>query len=402
MDIAEADRLLEEARGARENAKRLEREHKIEALQAAVDLAKKKKAAVVAQIARLDAGREGREAKIKETDELKEFLGDVYPQVRKRFEEDVLNADLERQAATRALMDLDSEISCTVSDLVRLRRGPASDKPPKAAVEAKSSSSAEPMPPDEALLPLCRGEVGQAYEECTLGLDSAARELGNDVELLGQYCAVAAGNVRLLLGTPIPLNSAEKTMLGRGLDAVAYVATESKCGCVEALNRGIAKDWKKYVAEADTRLAELESIRWSMRAKPKTYEEKAPPEPDPLLDFSLLEKATGLRVAVLGGMKNPDIVKWMSVRLGFGKVAWYGCYRKTRERDGMVQSIGAGGVDLIVLYTKFVGHRHVDLILKMARQRGIPLAWCNSTSKAEIASAVAKALGLVPANGGGK
>ena len=392
MDLMQADDILAEARKRKKDQARLEREAEIERLQGQVDLAKVKKATAKSQEERLRGLVGETVSKTIELGELKSFLKpEDYAGALAQYSAEVTKAKEGLALIELSIQELDDEISCKVVTLRQLREHSS----------CPERETRDPLAvPDEVLLPKCREEVKRTFQYCRFALPDLLGSLYPDNDRILLTCTVAAGNIRSMLTAVKDYNDHEKRILKRCLGCIGTQTGYYRCGLVDALQEANVRDWTEYTAVAKDRLVRLDEAARTLvkpRRKPEPERESEPAVVE--IPHGLLDRVKGMKAGILGGIENPFLCKWMEKDLGFKRVAWYGCRGKEHEKGALVQSIGNNGVDILVIMTKSIAHKHSVPVTLLAKAKNVPVALCNSTGKQELVSAVSQALGT---NGGKK
>lgn len=249
----------------------------------------------------------------------------------------------------------------------------------------------------DVFLEECRLAIKVIHDECRL-MPSRLLEMTDFVEMK-LAIMLAAGNVRKKEEELSPLNSAEEFVFGKCYSILRKVAEDNKLGYVDPLNKKFNQNWAWFTSEQRRMLSEYQSNKRRIASpKKKNDAEDSSPSKDELAfaealsSSGLPEKLSGKRVAVYGGKTRGDMATWLEDALKLKKVTWYE-YGSNNEAKTLLESIKNNGVDVLVVQTQWMAHKHGGII-DVAKDGGVPVALCNSSSRKEFCMQLAYALGI--------
>lgn len=254
---------------------------------------------------------------------------------------------------------------------------------------------------DDFFLEQCQPNIQEMYRECVALPNLIASK---DIKHSHLQCIIHAAKTRRLMDNS-GLGEADKTILRRCLGKVSTVTKDTMCGICKPLQATFSTDWSKLLSETLNDLMEHDRIVERRNATkhcpvpiPKRVEkedlEAKQREMElvrELMSAGIIERTRGKRLTLIGyGQGKTQQTEWLGNAMELKRINVFTCddVNNGRCHDDIIASIQNKGTDMVVIFTKWLGHARSGPIVQAAQRAEIPMAHCHMISTEAICRAV--------------
>jgi predicted nucleic acid-binding Zn-ribbon protein len=397
MEMLDIHNLIKEGSRKRAEESLVGLRSEIEAKAAELDKEKAKVHSLEIEIRTRDNKRAELSSSLMDMENVKQYIEVAkYEEAKKTLMDGISSATLDRDKLAGEFDELRSKVAGSSRDIDKLR-----DKMTLLTNPNHKPRYSENEASIDLFLEECRKEIRGIYDECRL-LPNKIMEISDFVEM-GLIMRLAGGNIRKKNEQLVPLNSAEEYVFGKCYSLLGRLANDNKLGYVDPLNRKYNQNWAWYAAEQKRLLIEHQAKRRREAAGggKRRYDDDEDADAggskeetilmEALVECGLHEKMSGKKVAVYGGKTRVDVAFWLENALKLKKLSWYE-YQSNNNVRNLTESIKNGGVDMLVVMTQWMAHKH-NGIIDDAKSGNVHVALCGSGGKKEICMQMAYAMG---------
>ena len=390
MTQIEIDQVIQSARRTQAEQSQAVLKAEIDTKQAEINALNKRRDALAAQIDSHGSDVDKSRLKLADLDAVREFIAaDKLSEARESVVQAMNGAEARKDSVQFELAELQSQIVREVRALDAKR-----DK-----FKLLTDPFHRPKYPNRhdivSFLTDSRPEISAGYDKVRALLSTAPTD---DVVAVAYQIKALGAWLRQMQDKLAPLSGSEEVAMRRIFGSLSMLAKDMSCGYIDSLNPRFKTDWHQFASEARGQLAMRRNVLAgrSAPATPNEPNEEVAPDPEEselmveIIESGICRRTAGLRLAVIGGSetRNKVAVDWIADALQLGKIAWHDAWDAS-----MGQSIKSGGVNLLLMFTSWIGHKSSRPSDAECKSRNIPVAYANSSSKRAIFHAIRNAIG---------
>jgi hypothetical protein len=374
-----AKEILEKARKARKETEKAKTEAKINEARAKMSLAKNKLQSTDFDLKKSRDERDAVEFNVAEIATNKEFLSEEdYRLAINELSEKLHGLTKRIEELVNQRKRLEMEINCVEASLSILN-----DKMTGNRVFQIDDSERKKIS-EAVMVEACRKDIQDIYQQ----INGIPAEVKYDPSYVQLHCAILAGKLRAVQQkVAAELTGCEQVILRRTFGRIGTITKGTWCGKIEALDSSYDTDWDSYVARHEEAL-KTKTERPASERKMKEDEYQDSEEELKLMEMivssGLTEQTKGKRMAILGGEPSKEANEkrrlWLENALGLKSLVWH----EQEKVNNLCTSLKNQGLDMLLIFTKWIGHSTYYTAVDEAKSVGIPVILCPSPSRRAI------------------